>query len=82
KHDVVHQFFSGLLPDEPSRSRLAKYLHISNKNNFELLKAIGGECAGAISVYDGKPSVDNNTENDYRILKDDEAYRLNNELKV
>ncbi|MDE4996781.1 HipA N-terminal domain-containing protein, partial [Francisella tularensis subsp. holarctica] len=74
KHDVVHPFFSGLLPDEQARSRLAKYLHISNKNTFELLKAICGECAGAISVYDGQPSFDNNTENDYRILKDDEAY--------
>ncbi|MDE5018762.1 type II toxin-antitoxin system HipA family toxin, partial [Francisella tularensis subsp. holarctica] len=41
-----------------------------------------GECAGAISVDDGQPSVDNNTENDDRILKDDEAYRLFNELKV
>ncbi|WP_173677772.1 type II toxin-antitoxin system HipA family toxin [Francisella tularensis] len=82
EHNVVHPFFSGLLPDEPARSRLAKYLHISNKNTFELLKAIGGECAGAISVYDRKPSVNNYTKNDYRILKDDEAYRLFNELKV
>ncbi|OIN84273.1 HipA domain-containing protein [Francisella sp. TX07-6608] len=34
----------------------------------------------ASAVYDGQSSVDNHT--DYRILKDDEAYRLFNELKV
>jgi len=70
-HEIVHPFFSGLLPDEPARTRLAKYLHISSKNTFELLKAIGGECAGAISVSQEEQLIDNNTKNAYRILKND-----------
>jgi serine/threonine-protein kinase HipA len=81
-HEIVHPFFSGLLPDEPARTRLAKYLHISSKNTFELLKAIGGECAGAISVSQEEQLIDNNTKNAYRILKNDEAYKLFNVLKV
>lgn len=48
---VVHAFFSGLLPDEIVRHRLAKYLGVSEKNSFSLLEAIGGECAGALSLF-------------------------------
>lgn len=44
-------FFSGLLPDEDLKRRVAKYLHISAKNNIGMLEAIGRECAGAISFY-------------------------------
>lgn len=72
-HVIVAPFFSGLLPDEAVRYRLAKYLHLSEKNIFGLLEAIGGECAGAISI---KP-VDNTPTSalidDYVILSDKEA---------
>lgn len=44
---VVRPFFSGLLPDEGARQRLAGALGISAGNAFGLLEAIGGECAGA-----------------------------------
>jgi serine/threonine-protein kinase HipA len=47
----VRAFFSGLLPDENLRLRLAKVLGISEKNSFGLLKEVGGECAGALSLY-------------------------------
>jgi serine/threonine-protein kinase HipA len=49
--DLVKAFFSGLLPEENVRIRLSKYLGVSDKNSFALLKAIGGECAGALSLY-------------------------------
>ena len=48
---VVKAFFSGLLPDEKIRQRLAAYLGLSEQNPFALLEAIGGECAGALSLY-------------------------------
>lgn len=48
--DVTRAFFSGLLPDDLVRHRLAKLLGISEKNPFGLLEAIGGECAGAITI--------------------------------
>ena len=47
----VRAFFSGLLPDDIARHRLARYLGVSEKNPFSLLEAIGGECAGALALY-------------------------------
>lgn len=49
--DKVKAFFSGLLPDEIVRHKLARYLGVSERNPFALLEAIGGECAGALSLY-------------------------------
>lgn len=48
---IVRPFFSGLLPDEGARQRLAGALGISSGNTFGLLEVIGGECAGALSLY-------------------------------
>lgn len=48
---AVRPFFSGLLPDEGARQRLAGALGISAGNAFGLLEVIGGECAGALSLY-------------------------------
>ena len=48
---IVRPFFSGLLPDEGARQRLAGALGISSGNAFGLLEVIGGECAGALSLY-------------------------------
>ena len=49
--EAVSAFFSGLLPDDVLRHKLAKYLGVSEKNLFALLEAVGGECAGAVSWY-------------------------------
>lgn len=49
--DKVKAFFSGFLPDDLIRHKLARYLGVSDKNPFALLEAIGGECAGALSLY-------------------------------
>ena len=43
-------FFSGLLPEEDSRKKIADYLHISETSTLKLLEALGGECAGLISI--------------------------------
>ena len=51
KETQVRSFFSGLLPEESVRDRLAKYLGLSEKNPFALLAAVGGDCAGALSLY-------------------------------
>lgn len=53
---LAQAYFSGLLPDERARRRLAKWLGISNANTFGLLEMIGGECAGALTLMPaGKP---------------------------
>ena len=44
-------FFDNLLPPDVVRKRLGKILHLSRHNIFGFLKAIGGDCAGAVSLY-------------------------------
>ncbi|MBO4509062.1 MAG: type II toxin-antitoxin system HipA family toxin [Spirochaetaceae bacterium] len=43
-------FFSGLLPEETARKKIADYLHVSEMSTFKLLEALGGECAGLITI--------------------------------
>lgn len=42
-------FFSGLLPEGQLRQLIAQQCQVSGGNDFALLAAIGGECAGAIT---------------------------------
>ncbi|MGD9944501.1 MAG: type II toxin-antitoxin system HipA family toxin [Burkholderiaceae bacterium] len=48
---IARPYFSGLLPDEGARRRLAAALGVSAENPFGLLEIIGGDCAGALSLY-------------------------------
>ena len=48
---VARPYFSGLLPDEGARHRLAAALGVSAANAFGLLEIIGGDCAGALSLH-------------------------------
>ncbi len=50
-HNECHAYFGGLLPEEDQRLILAQALHISEKNDFRMLEAIGRDCAGAISLW-------------------------------
>jgi serine/threonine-protein kinase HipA len=43
-------FFENLLPEAGMRDRVARSLGLSRGNVFGLLEAIGGDCAGGISV--------------------------------
>jgi serine/threonine-protein kinase HipA len=43
-------FFANLLPEGAVRSLIARKFGLSESNDFMLLRAIGGECAGAISL--------------------------------
>jgi serine/threonine-protein kinase HipA len=45
-----HHFFANLLPEASVRQRICKSLGISQSNDFQLLKAIGGDCAGALTI--------------------------------
>lgn len=49
-------FFGGILPEEGKRDLVGRNLGISAKNDYAMLEAIGGECAGAITfVPKGAP---------------------------
>lgn len=47
----TYAFFSNLLPPRVVRKRLGACLHLSQNNVFGFLKALGGDCAGAVALY-------------------------------
>lgn len=51
-------FFAGLLPEGNLRRLIAQQCQVSSQNDFALLSAIGGECAGAITFVPVGRSVD------------------------
>jgi serine/threonine-protein kinase HipA len=54
-NDEAHAFFANLLPEQKMREVVARNLGVSKQNDYGLLEKIGGDCAGAVSVYpDGK----------------------------
>ena len=46
----LRPFFAGLLPEESQRQRIAAYLGLAESDDFSMLEAIGGECAGALEI--------------------------------
>jgi len=65
---IAHRFFANLLPEGAVREHIVRDLKIAN-TDFDLLRAIGGECAGALSLLpvDEVPSG----ERSYRQLSSD-----------
>ncbi|HEY4243462.1 MAG TPA: type II toxin-antitoxin system HipA family toxin [Kofleriaceae bacterium] len=56
---AAHTFFSNLLPEGGVRDAVCARLGISPENDFALLVAIGGDCAGALSLVEpGRPVPD------------------------
>ena len=55
---LAHRFFANLLPEGGARDQVIRDLKIAN-TDFDLLRAIGGECAGALSILQAeqKPST-------------------------
>lgn len=49
--DESHPFFANLLPEEKLRNVISRNLGISPNNDYGLLERIGGDCAGAVSLY-------------------------------
>src|SRR3990172_10361302 len=47
--DIAHRFFANLLPEANARTHIVRDLKIAN-SDYALLRAIGGECAGALSI--------------------------------
>jgi len=49
--EVARPFFDNLLPEGEIRAAIAKLKHLSARNTFGLLGEIGGDCAGAVSLW-------------------------------
>ncbi len=48
--DAAKAFFKNLLPEGEVRSLIAKIKQVSEHNDYKMLEAIGGECAGAVTI--------------------------------
>lgn len=73
-------FFENLLPPDQVRRKLGPILHLSRHNVFGFLEALGGDCAGAISLW---PSGERPTSGNERVkrLNEDEAAEILGSLK-
>ena len=55
---AAHAFFVNLLPEGRVREAVARQLGLSATNDFGLLEAVGGECAGAhAAAHGGSPVI-------------------------
>jgi len=70
---VVQQFFSNLLPEGGARTRIVRDLKIPD-TDFDLLRAIGGDCAGALSILPTEET--STTQQQYSPLGSEKLRRL------
>lgn len=77
---IAKPYFSGLLPDESARNRLAAALGISDTNAFGMLEIIGGECAGALALFPQGHEIHERKSAD-EILNDQQLAELLTELR-
>ncbi|MCL4846684.1 MAG: type II toxin-antitoxin system HipA family toxin [Acidobacteria bacterium] len=70
-------FFAGLLPEEAQRGVIAGALGISKGNDFALLEALGGDVAGALSLWpEGEVPPTPEPTGTPRALSDDELVEV------
>ena len=55
-NDSCYSYFTNLLPEARILTALSRKLGIAEEDKFSLLRAIGGDCAGAVSLY--PPDID------------------------
>ena len=71
--DIARPFFENLLPEGDIRAAIARLKHVSEKNTFGLLGEIGGDCAGAVSLWPAgekpKPAGGYKTISDKRLAE-------------
>lgn len=71
--NIAHRFFVNLLPEANARMHIVRELKITD-SDFNLLKAIGGECAGALSIL---PVEDEPRANwSYKQLSHEELHKI------
>jgi len=78
---AARPFFAGLLPEQDRRDQVARTIGVSGRNDFALLDALGGECAGAVTfTHPGEKPIEHATDLDYRMLDDHELATIIDKL--
>ncbi|MDP8258270.1 MAG: type II toxin-antitoxin system HipA family toxin [Candidatus Aadella gelida] len=67
-------FFENLLPESGIKKKIARFYGVSEKNNYAMLNAIGGECAGALTILPENVSIPE--EGGYEEISIDELSRI------
>ena len=80
-HRDVEPVLSNLLPDDIIRTRLGDILQIPRENTFAFLKAIGGDCAGAVSFFPSGQLPAADVDGAFRELSDEEAGNILDNLE-
>lgn len=77
KQRQCRPFFAGLLPEESQRTVIAGALGISKRNDFAFLEALGGDVAGALTLWpEGDTPPTPNPAAEARALTDDELVEI------
>jgi serine/threonine-protein kinase HipA len=77
--DESHPLFANLLPEEKIRAVIARNHGVSLNNDYGLLERIGGDCAGAVSLYP-ESGEQKREPGSYRQLSLDELSTIISEL--
>lgn len=76
-------FFDGLLPEEAQRDAVAAALGVSKGNHFKLLEELGGEVAGALTLWPvGEPPPGDTSSGKMQRLSEGELARVIERLPV
>jgi serine/threonine-protein kinase HipA len=76
--EKARPFFTNLLPESAVREAVARKLGVSLRNEFALLEALGGECAGAVTLHPLGVSIDK--QSGYRELSPEEFHKIIQDL--
>lgn len=81
--ETLRAFLEGLLPEETLRDRVCRRYGLNLDDTFGLLRAIGGDCAGAISFVEPE-AVDawQATRREVSWLSEDDLYAVIDELPL
>jgi serine/threonine-protein kinase HipA len=79
-NDDSYSYFTNLLPEGKILNVLSRKLQIPISNQFELLKAIGGDCAGAVSLFEDGALPQKPEMYSYNTLTNDHLIKVLKEL--
>lgn len=81
-NDSCYAYFANLLPEGKILTALSRRLGIAETDKFGLLRAIGGDCAGAVSLYLENRLPPRVTPGSYQFLNTDQLVKKIHELKA
>jgi serine/threonine-protein kinase HipA len=81
--ELSKAFFANLLPEGQLRDHFASKYRISADDDFGLLAALGGDCAGALALYPGGPEFSLEKKSPiYKHLTEDDLGKLLDEAYI